>query len=212
MIEQGVELTCGHEWLDVGRRMLREIVYFGDPVLRKKCANVELSPEHKELADDMIETMREAHGVGLAAPQIGIPIQMAVVDVSHDPECISFLRVDGKDTTLEELMPLVFVNPELTFGDEKASESEGCLSIPEVRADVLRPAELKAELTLLDGSKIVVETDGLLARAIQHETDHLNGVLFVDRIKATAKARLRTTLRRFQQEYKERERRKKWQR
>jgi len=190
--------------------MLREIVYFGDPVLRKKCAAVELSDEHKALAGDMIETMREAHGVGLAAPQIGLSIQMAVVDVSHDPECISHLRVNGNEAELTDIMPLVFVNPQLESGNEKATDSEGCLSIPDIRADVTRPEQLTAHLTLLDGSKMTVECDGLLARAIQHEVDHLNGVLFIDRIKATAKARIRTALRKFQQEYKEGQRRKSW--
>lgn len=179
-------------------------------MLRKKCALVELSDEHQALADDMVETMREAHGVGLAAPQIGLPIQMAVVDVSHDPECVSQLRVNGSEAELSDIMPLVFVNPELEFGGEKVSESEGCLSIPDVRADVTRSEQLTAHLRLLDGSKITIECDGLLARAIQHEVDHLNGVLFIDRIKATAKARIRTTLRRFQQEYKESQRRKSW--
>ena len=94
--------------------MIREIVIFGDPVLRKKCDLVEnFSEDIKSLVDDMLETMVSAEGIGLAAPQIGIPLQLAVVDVSHDPDCISYLRVNGEDFDLLDLMPLIFVNPEL---------------------------------------------------------------------------------------------------
>jgi peptide deformylase len=136
--------------------------------------------------------------VGLAAPQIGVPIRLAVVDVSHDPECISYLKVDGKDAELADIMPLVFINPELEFGKRKEKDTEGCLSIHEIRAEVNRPAEIKATLPQLDGSVLVLETDGLLARAIQHETDHLNGVLFVDRVSPAAKVRLKPKLKRLQ--------------
>ncbi|MDE0571396.1 MAG: peptide deformylase, partial [Verrucomicrobiales bacterium] len=96
--------------------MIREIVIFGDPVLRKKCDLVKnFSEDINSLVDDMLETMVSAEGIGLAAPQIGVPMQLAVVDVSHDPECISYLRVDGKDVDLLDMMPLIFVNPELEF-------------------------------------------------------------------------------------------------
>ena len=86
--------------------MIREIVLYGAPVLREKGARVaEVTPEIRQLADDMIETMRDAHGVGLAAQQVGVPIQLAVVDVSHDEECVSYLRVNGEDKTLAESSP-----------------------------------------------------------------------------------------------------------
>ena len=178
--------------------MVREIVTYGDPVLREKCRPVgPATPEVRSLAADMIETMHAAHGVGLAAPQVGVPLQLAVVDVSHDPACISYLRVDGREASLADWMPLVFVNPSLAFAGERVSDSEGCLSIPEVRGHVVRPAEVKATLTLLDGRTIVVESDGLLARALQHETDHLHGILFTDRVSAATKVRLRGVLRRM---------------
>ncbi len=181
-----------------GVRMIQEIVTYGDPVLRQKCALVaEPDAALRALAADMIDTMRAAAGVGLAAPQIGKPIQLAVVDVSHDPECLSYLRVNGVETTLSALMPLVFVNPRLELHGARISESEGCLSIPEMRGNVERPSEVRATLTLLDGSTIVVETDGLLARAIQHETDHLNGILFTDRVSTAAKVRARIALKRL---------------
>ncbi len=178
--------------------MILEITQYGHPVLRKKCRPVtEVSDELKALADDMVETMRDANGVGLAAPQIDRDLQMAVVDVSHDPECITYLRVDGEEAQLEDHMPLVFINPSLEFGSEKEAATEGCLSIDGVNAEVRRPAEVKATLELLDGRKILVETDGLLSRAIQHETDHLNGILFVDRLSTAAKVSIRRKLKRL---------------
>ena len=178
--------------------MILEIVQYGHPVLRERCAPVERVDEKlNDLVASMLETMYDAHGVGLAAPQIGVPIRLAVVDVSHDPECISYLRVNGEKAELNSIMPLVFINPELEFGARKEKDTEGCLSIGEIRAEVNRPAELKATLPQLDGSTLIVETDGLLARAIQHETDHLNGVLFIDRVSAAAKVRLKGKLRRL---------------
>ena len=178
--------------------MILDIVQYGHPVLRERCRPVEAVDDRlRELVDDMVETMYAAQGVGLAAPQVGVPLRLAVVDVAHDPECISFLRVDGEDAELAELMPLVFINPELDFGDRKESDTEGCLSIRDVRAEVKRPAEIRARLPLIDGRVIEVETDGLLARAIQHETDHLNGVLFIDRVSPAAKVRLKRKLKRL---------------
>ena len=182
--------------------MIREIVIFGDPVLRKKCAGVtEVTDEIRELVDDMMETMHEAEGVGLAAPQVDVPIQLAIVDVSHDPECINYLRVNGKDTPIEALMPLIFINPKLEYSGEKDVMSEGCLSFPDIRGDVIRPFDLKATLTTIDGEDLVIETDGLLARVIQHETDHLNGVLFIDRMSTATKMALRGKVKRMQREY-----------
>ncbi len=186
--------------------MIREIVMFGNPVLRAKCKRVEeVTDEIRELVDDMLETMVDAHGVGLAAPQVGIPLQLAVIDVSHDPECVSYVRINGEEKSLEDegCMPLVFLNPKLEFesGSEKVADAEGCLSFPEIRADITRPDHVKATVETLDGETLVIETDGLLSRAIQHETDHLNGVLFIDRMTAATKVSLRGRLKRMQKEY-----------
>lgn len=176
--------------------MILEITQYGNPVLRKKCRRVEeVTDEIRRLSEDMIETMIEAQGVGLAAPQVDVDLQLAVVDVSHDPECISYLRVDGEEAALEDLMPLVFLNPVLEFGTRHESVKEGCLSIEGIQAPVKRPAEVRATLEMLDGTKVVLETDGLLARAIQHETDHLHGVLFVDRLSTAAKVTVKRRLR-----------------
>jgi len=178
--------------------MILEIVQYGDPVLRERCAEVEgVDEDIRRLAADMLETMYEANGVGLAAPQVGRAIRLAVVDVAHDPECVSYLRVGGEEAALESIMPLVFINPELELGAERERDTEGCLSIRDVRAEVRRPAALRARLPQLDGGVIELECDGLLARAIQHEVDHLNGVLFVDRVSSAAKVSLRRKLKRL---------------
>ena len=181
--------------------MVLEIVQYGHPVLRKKCRPVEeVTDKIRQLAEDMIETMRDAHGVGLAAPQVARDIRMAVIDVSHDPECISFLKVNGEDAELASIMPLVFINPEIDFGKAKESDTEGCLSIQGINADVRRPESVKAKLPQLDGGVLEIETDGLLARALQHEIDHLNGVLFVDRLNAAAKLSAKRKLKRLLEE------------
>lgn len=178
--------------------MIREIVQYGHPVLRQRCQPVtEVTEEIIQLVADMLDTMVDANGVGLAAPQVGVDLRLAVIDVSHDPECISFLKVNGEDADLMSIMPLVFINPELEFGQEKEFGMEGCLSIRGIRAEVRRPEEVKATLPQLDGSVLVVETDGLLARALQHEIDHLNGVLFVDRLPAVAKVSMKNRLKKL---------------
>ncbi len=178
--------------------MILEITQYGNPILRKKCSNVEaVDDDVRKLADDMIETMEDAHGVGLAAPQIDKDIRMAVVDVSHDPECVSFLKVNGADAKMEDVMPLVFINPELELDGPREIETEGCLSIRDIQAKVKRPSIVRASLPQLDGSVLEIEADGLLARALQHEVDHLNGILFVDRISPAAKVSVKRKLKRL---------------
>lgn len=175
--------------------MILNIVQYGDPVLRKKCRPVEtVNADIETLVQNMLETMEDAQGVGLAAPQIGVDLRLAVIDVSHDPDCVSFLKVNGKDAKLADIMPLIFINPELEFGKNSETDTEGCLSIQEIRAKVKRPAVVKAKLPQLDGTVLELETDGLLSRAIQHETDHLNGILFIDRISSAIKSRLKRKL------------------
>ena len=178
--------------------MIRKIVQYGNPILRQRCQPVtEITEELIELVNDMLETMVHANGVGLAAPQVGEDLRLAVIDVSHDPECISYLRINGKAVDLESAMPLIFINPELELGQDKEFGIEGCLSIQGIRAEVRRPEEVKATLPQLDGTTWVVETDGLLARALQHEIDHLNGVLFVDRLPAAKKVSMKNRLKKL---------------
>lgn len=178
--------------------MLLSIVQYGDAILRKQCRPVDLSEAAlPALVDNMLETMANANGVGLAAPQIGEDLQLAVVDVSHDPECISYLKVNGEDAEIEDIMPLVFINPTLEYGQEKDIAFEGCLSIQGIRSEVRRPMDVKATLPQIDGTTLVIETDGLLARALQHEIDHLNGILFVDRLSAVGKVSVKNRLKRL---------------
>ena len=178
--------------------MIRDVVQYGHPVLRQRCRPVsEVDDGVMALVADMLDTMVDANGVGLAAPQVGVDLRLAVIDVSYDPECVSFLRVNGVDASIAEIMPLIFINPELTYGQAKEIGMEGCLSIRGIRAEVRRPEAVKATLPQLDGTVLVIETDGLLARALQHEIDHLNGVLFVDRLPAVAKVSMKNRLKRL---------------
>jgi peptide deformylase len=183
--------------------MVREIVLYGDPVLREKCKPVPaITSDLHALAADMVETMHAADGVGLAAPQIGIGIQFAVVDVTGAEEPMTYLKVNGEDAKLEDWMPLQFMNPVLSFPKkDKAVLNEGCLSFPEVRAEVRRPDVVCAKLRLLDGRDVEIETDGLLSRAIQHETDHLMGILFIDRTSPAVKLSLKKKIQKMWEKY-----------
>ena len=182
--------------------MIRELVLYGDPVLRVKCTPItEINAQLHALAADMLETMEAAEGIGLAAPQIGQTLRLAVIDVSGAEHPCSFLRVDGQPANLADFMPLRFTNPELNMGKDKAVMNEGCLSFPEIRTEIRRGDVVKAKLTLLDGRTILLETDGLLSRAIQHETDHLNGILFIDRATPAAKLSLKKKIRKMWDEY-----------
>jgi peptide deformylase len=178
--------------------MIRKIVQYGHPVLRQRCRPITVIDDNlAELAKDMLDTMVDANGVGLAAPQIGLDIRLAVIDVSHDPESITYFRINGVEDDVMQHMPLVFINPELEYGQEKEFGQEGCLSIRGIRADVQRPIDVKVKLTLLNGQEVTIETDGLLARALQHEIDHLNGILFTDRLPAASKVALKNRLKRL---------------
>jgi peptide deformylase len=187
--------------------MILPIVIYGDPVLRVDCPPVtDITDETRALAENMVETMYEADGVGLAAPQVGVALQLAVIDVSHAPELQSYFRVDGQEVVLKEWMPLVFINPDIEPGRARAESNEGCLSFPGLRYQIKRPAQITARLTLLDGRVITVETDGLLARALQHETDHLHGRLFIDRLSSVDKLTLKRRLREMYEDIEEEER------
>ena len=184
--------------------MVLPIVRYPAQVLRVKCRPVTAVTErHRQLALDMLETMKDAHGVGLAAPQVAVDEQMAVIDVSHDPECVSYLRVNGEERDLKSFMPIVFLNPKMELGKAKDLGEEGCLSIPELRAKVNRPEDVTVTYQTLEGDTVTVETDGLLARAFQHEIDHLNGVLFIDRVSAAAKVGVMRRLKWLVQEWAE---------
>jgi peptide deformylase len=182
--------------------MILPILQYGDPVLRAKGNRVETIDDRiRELAANMIETMHAAHGVGLAAQQIGEALQLTVLDISAvEDDRPSTLKLDGPDVDPKTAMPLVLINPEIDLGGETELGVEGCLSFPEITGDIERAQSVTVRAQTLEGGAIQVEAGGFLARAIQHEGDHLNGILFIDRMRSAAKAALSSRLRRLQKE------------
>jgi len=148
---------------------IKPLIILPDPLLRQASKPIEqIDTEIQRLADDMLETMYDAPGIGLAAIQIGVPRRMLVIDVAREGE---------------EKKPLVFINPEIVASsDERSVYEEGCLSIPDYYAEVERPARVTVKHLDRDGKELVTEAEGLLATCVQHEIDHLNGVLFIDHI------------------------------
>ena len=183
--------------------MIRLIVQYGDPILRAKGKQIEKIDDHiRELAANMIETMHAANGIGLAAQQVGEALQLTVLDVSQIEDRPSTLRVNGKDVDPTASMPLVLINPEIELGSETEIGTEGCLSFPEITGQIERAESTMARAQNLEGDKIEIVASGLLARAIQHEVDHLNGILFIDRMNSAAKAALSSRLKRLQKQTK----------
>ncbi len=148
---------------------LRPILVAPDPILKAKATPVAaVDDELRKLADDMLETMYDAPGIGLAAPQIGVSKRVIVFDISHDDE---------------PRAPHFMANPELVWvSDEDATYEEGCLSVPEHYADVVRPAKIRVKFLDREGKSGELEAEGLLATVIQHEMDHLDGILFIDHL------------------------------
>ena len=174
---------------------------YGDPALRIKGKPVaEVDDRIRELADNMLETMRAANGIGLAAQQVGEALQLTVVDVSAVEDRPSTMAWNGREVNPNDHMPLIILNPRIETGPEKEIASEGCLSFPEISADIERAGWAKVEAQTLDGERVEIEATGLLARALQHEIDHLNGILFIDRMNSAAKASLSSKLKRLQKE------------
>ncbi|MEJ0089777.1 MAG: peptide deformylase [Limisphaerales bacterium] len=176
--------------------MILPIVKFGHPALRQKGARIEsITPEIKQLIADMFETMEASHGVGLAAQQIGRALQLAVIDVRGvAKDRPSTLELKGKPADVDEIMPLVLINPEVTPVNESAAGGEGCLSFPEIYAEISRPESVDVKALDKNFKPIAFRCGGLLARAIQHETDHLNGILFIDRMERKIKEEFRDEL------------------
>ena len=181
--------------------MVRRIVKYGDPVLRQRGAAItHIDDELRELAADMLETMDAANGVGLAAQQVGEALQLAVIDVRLIEDRPSTMSIDGEPVDLEAQMPLILINPELELGKIKQAGTEGCLSFPEITAEILRSEEVNVRALTIDGERIEFGATGLLARAIQHEYDHLQGILFIDRMNSATRTALAGKLKRLQRE------------
>ena len=181
--------------------MILQILEYGDPILRAQGKPIEnIDDRIRELAANMIETMHAANGVGLAAQQIGETLQLTVLDVSLVEDRPSTLKLDGKDVDPKAAMPLVLINPEIELRGANEVGVEGCLSFPEITGDIDRAKSVIVRAQTLEGRTIEIEASGFLARAIQHEADHLNGILFIDRMNSAAKAALSSRLKRLQKE------------
>ena len=181
--------------------MILPILEYGDPILRAKGKPIgNIEDRIRELAANMIETMHAANGVGLAAQQVGESLQLTVLDVSLVEDRPSTLKVDGKEVDPKAAMPLVLINPEIELLGATEVGVEGCLSFPEITGDIERATSVTVRAQTLESSAIEIEATGFLARAIQHEGDHLNGILFIDRMNSAAKAALSSRLKRLQKE------------
>lgn len=163
-----------------------QLRYYGDPVLRKKAEPVtEITDAELQLAEKMLITMyATGNGIGLAATQVGVLKRFLIVDISEVAD--------------EEYEPVMLFNPEILSAEGEAVAEEGCLSIPNVTADVKRPEKVVIEGMNVESEQVRIEADGLLARALQHEIDHLNGVLFIDRLSGLKRQLLAGKLRQIQ--------------
>ncbi len=169
-------------------------------MLRQKGARiVEITPAIRQLVEDMLETMHQAAGVGLAAQQVGQALQLTVLDVRGIKDRPSTLELAGQAADVTAFMPLVLINPQIRPFGETETGPEGCLSFPEIYTDIARPGSVEVVAVDADGRKLEFKAGGLLGRAIQHEVDHLNGILYIDRMTRAAKAELKPELEVLQQ-------------
>ena len=159
---------------------VREVVHYGDPILRKVCKPVKDFKKLSSLIDDMFDTMYEESGVGLAANQIGVDLNLFIIDIS------------GIEEETESVH--IFINGEIMESSGESWFEEGCLSIPDVRLEVKRPEFIQFKYQDENGTEHIEEMRGLLARAIQHEIDHLKGVFIVDRVTKTVKMTIENDL------------------
>jgi peptide deformylase len=175
--------------------MLMTVLKYGNPVLRQKGTRIEeITPAIEKLIADMFDTMYANKGVGLAAQQVGVALQLTVLDVRGVTDRPSSLELNGQPSDVHAFMPLVLINPEITPHGPPAIGPEGCLSFPEIYADITRPDVVDVRAMNQQGDSIEFRCGGFLSRAIQHEADHLNGILFIDRMERSVKEELRPEL------------------
>lgn len=165
-----------------------QLRYYGDPVLRKRAEPIrEITEAEIKLAEEMLMTLyATGYGIGLAATQVGVLKRFLVVDI-------------GSDDEEEQFDPLLLFNPEILKAEGESVAEEGCLSIPDLRADVKRPEKIHVKAMNINNQDIQFEASGLLSRVLQHEIDHLNGTLFIDRISGLKRQLLREELKKIQQ-------------
>ncbi len=177
--------------------MIREIVHYDNPILRAKGKLVPpgpLSPQLRKLLEDLFDTMRHAHGVGLAAQQIGEAVQVAVIDITGIKERPSKMWIKGEPVDPEAHMPIILINPEVKGTKTKITSHEGCLSFPGLTLDIARATRVSVKSQTPEGKTIEFDAAGLLGRAVLHETDHLHGKLFIDHISADDRKAIREDL------------------
>jgi peptide deformylase len=175
--------------------MIREIVHYDAPVLRAKGREIgEITPEIESLIADLFDTMREARGVGLAAQQIGVALQVAVIDITGITERPSKMWIKGEPVNPEDHMPLILINPILKLTKTKITSHEGCLSFPGLALDIARAQRVAVKTRTRDGKIFEFDAGGLLGRAVQHEVDHLHGRLFIDHLNAEDRRMIREDL------------------
>jgi peptide deformylase len=180
--------------------MILPVLKYGHPLLRQKGAQIDkVGPEIRKLIDDMLETMYAAAGVGLAAQQVGRALQLTVIDVAAVKDRPSTMEIGGQPVEVADHMPLVLLNPEVAPVGEPVVGPEGCLSFPEIYADITRPESVDVTALNEKGARIHFRCGGLLARAILHETDHLHGILFIDRMGMETKKELKPQLETLQE-------------
>jgi len=177
--------------------MIREIVHYDNPILRAKGKLVPpgpASPQLRKLLEDLFDTMRHAHGVGLAAQQIGEAIQVAVIDITGIKERPSKMWIKGEPVDPEAHMPIILINPEVKGTKTKITSHEGCLSFPGLTLDIARATRVSVKSQTPEGKTVEFDAAGLLGRAVLHETDHLHGKLFIDHISANDRKVIREDL------------------
>jgi len=169
------------------------LFYYGHPILRKKCEPVEeITPQIRKLVADMIDTIDQINAIGLAAPQVGKSIRLFVLRRY-------IIMPDGKWTVSE---PYVYINPKiLEHSEETWVDDEGCMSIPGIRLPVVRPVRIKIEALDLEGKLVLHELEGLNARVVFHENDHINGVLYIDRVDEKIRKEAEPQLRNIKKKY-----------
>jgi peptide deformylase len=183
--------------------MILNIVKYGHPALRKKGARIEkINAEIQQFAADLLETMYANKGVGLAAQQVAAAIQVTVIDVRGVTDRPSSLEINGAPADVAEFMPLTLINPEVKPAGDPVAGPEGCLSFPELYADITRPGVVDVKALDKNGKPLEFRCGGLLARAVQHEIDHLHGILFIDRMDRKTKEEMRPELDAMQAETK----------
>ena len=183
--------------IDLPKNGKLKIRTYGDPSLTQKAKKVE-SVDHDliRLAEAMIESMRKSDGIGLASTQVGIPVRMIALEIPVPKDAVMPLSPGERE--LLPKMPLILLNPEvISFSKVIESREEGCLSVPDIYAEVERPISVQLKARILGGVEVNLDCGGLLGRALQHEIDHLDGIVFVDRLSDAEYEKIKSKLERL---------------